>query len=217
MIQFSNERHGAPSNGVIISIPYLFRLESFWTQFLVLIGCSWPIFRLPHGSRVSGSVRLRDCLCILVPVDGEDSVSMARTLFVFRLYCCLTIAGDWLCLVGSLSLVELLPWFNHTDRGWDGHSFIGPSGSYRMILLWGPSSTNISIALWRSFASRSVLPAAVLSLRPKLLFLLLGESAACVLYGRLWLHPAISLRPPPAQFPVILLDLFSSSLVLFGL
>jgi hypothetical protein len=40
MIQFSNERHGAHSNGLIISIPYLFHLESFWTQFLVLIGCS---------------------------------------------------------------------------------------------------------------------------------------------------------------------------------
>ena len=45
------------------------------------------------------------------------SFSMARTLFVFLLYCCLTTAGDWLCLVGLLSLVELLPWFNHTVDG----------------------------------------------------------------------------------------------------
>ena len=44
--------------------PYLVRLENFWTQFLVLIGCSWPIFRPLNGSRFSGSVRLRDCLWI---------------------------------------------------------------------------------------------------------------------------------------------------------
>jgi hypothetical protein len=63
----------------------------------------------------------------------------------------------------------------------------------------------------------SDLPAAVLSFRPQLSLLLLAKSAACVFYGRLWLHPAIFLRSSLAPFPAILLDLFSSSFAVFAM
>ncbi len=41
-------------------------------------------------------------------VSGFRGALGSATVFAFR---------DCLCLVGSLSLVELLPWFNHTVDG----------------------------------------------------------------------------------------------------